>query len=263
MKIGIIGCGHMGSAIAKALTSQKHFVIAGNPEKPKIKFVKNEKEFFKWTIDNPFVVSNVDMIFIAVKPNLVQQILYEIKSCLKPNQIIISIAAGIPLEKLKRWSGFHGKIVRVMPNLPAQVFAGISVWKSQGLKSNEKKAANAVLKTFGRTIEVKNENLIDMATAISGGGPAYTAAFLESMFSAAKKTGFSEKQARELALQTVLGSISYLEKTSIDFEKLKNAVQTKGGTTEAGFKILKKKKWQNTLEKAFFAGYEQAKKLSE
>ncbi len=256
MKIGIIGCGHMGSAIAKALMVNKIATVrVSSPQRPKFKI--------SWTIDNRQIVKGAHVIIIAVKPNVVMAVLQEIAPLLKSNQILISIAAGVPLKKLAFWSGGHKKIVRMMPNLPAQVFDGMSVWKAaSGLKKQEKTTVVKILNSFGKQIHVNDEKLIDVATAIVGGGPAYAAAFLESMAKAAQKIGFSKNEARILALQTVDGSLDYIEETGIGFNNLKQIVQTKGGTTEAGFKILKKKKWQATLEQALFAGYKRAQQIS-
>lgn len=256
LKIGIIGCGHMGSAIAKALISKKvGKVFVSNPIKPHINA--------KWTTNNCEAVKNAAIILLTVKPDTVQIVLKEIKPALKPNQILISIAAGIPLKKLAEWSQNHKKIVRAMPNLPAQIFSGMSVWKtSSSINKKEKQPVKNLLNSFGKEIEVKDEKLIDIATAVAGGGPAYTAAFLESMASVAEKIGFSKTDARLLSLQSVYGSVLYIEKTGLDFAEVKNAVQTKGGTTEAGFKVLKKHNWQKILEKALLAGYKRTQKLS-
>lgn len=255
MKIGIIGCGHMGSAIAKALIVKKiGEILVSNPIKPYINA--------KWTTNNCEAVKNAQIVLIAVKPDTVQAVLKEIKPELKPKQILISIAAGIPLKKLQFWSGNHKKIVRVMPNLAVQVFEGISVWKSSGLGAREKSIVEKLLNSFGANIEVRDENLINIATAIGGGGPAYTAAFLETMSESAKRIGFSTADARKLALQSVYGSVVYIQQTGLDFAEVKKAVQTKGGTTEAGFKVLKKKNWQNILEKALLAGYKRAKEIN-
>lgn len=253
---GIIGCGHMGSAIATALISKiSGKVCVSSPTKPNLKV--------EWTVDNLSIVKKSDVIFLAVRPGVVESVLAEIKNSLNSNQIIISIAAGVPLSKLTKWAGGHKKIVRVMPNLPAQIFAGMSTWKaSAGLGKAEKELVKNLLETFGEQIEVSNEKLIDIATAIAGGGPAYVAAFLESMYSTAKKIGFSDADARKLAIQSAKGGVAYLEKTNAEFSELKKAVQTKGGTTEAGFKVLKKGNWQKTLEKAFLAGYKRAQQLS-
>lgn len=260
MKVSIIGCGHMGSAIAKALLKNNDVkVTASNLFKPTIK----TGESFKWVTDNKIAAANAGVILIAVRPNVVEAALKEIRLALQKDQIIISIAAGVPLKKLQKWSGGHKKIVRVMPNLPAQVGQGMSIWiAGKSLSQKEKLTVAKLLGAFGKAIEVKNENMINMATAVCGGGPAYTAAFLESMAHALQKQGFNEKDARAAALQTVLGSAKYIEKTGVEFSTLKKAVQTKGGTTEAGFKVLKKKKWQAALAQAFEAGRKRAEKLS-
>ncbi|MBI5412818.1 pyrroline-5-carboxylate reductase [Candidatus Peregrinibacteria bacterium] len=260
MNIGIIGCGHMGSAVANALISQQLGKIhISNPIKPRL----DTGGHFTWTPDNASTVRASDIIVLAVRPAVIAPVLEEIRPLLKPAQVLISIAAGIPLKKLQKFSGNHKKIVRVMPNLAAQVCEGISVWQAtNGCTKEDKKAISSLLNSFGKSIEAANEELIDIATAVGGGGPAYTAAFLESMSNAAINIGFSEEDARLLAMQSVLGSIKYLQKTGMSFEELKNAVQTKGGTTEAGFKVLKNKKWQRTLEKALLTGYKRARKIS-
>lgn len=260
--IGIIGCGHMGSAIAQALLEKGMTVWASNPTPPNFKPSARQKKNFRWTVDNDEVVDNVDIVIIGVRPLNVPEVLQKITPRLAPHHLIVSIAAGVSLKTLKRATGSHKKIVRVMPNLPAQILEGVSVWKAEGLSSQEKKTVHELLESFGISLEVKNEDLINTATAISGGGPAYTAAFLESMANFAKESGFSSDDARVLALATVYGSVAYLAETGIQFGALKHAVQTKGGTTEAGFKVLKKKKWQEALELAFKAGQKRSQELS-
>jgi pyrroline-5-carboxylate reductase len=255
MNIGIIGCGHMGSAIAKSLVSAGVFCVVSNPVKPHVKTGK----FLKWTKDNCEAAKNAGVIILATRPGMVQEILAEIKPVLRENQIIISIAAGIPLKKLHSCSGGQ-KVVRVMPNLPAQVSQGMSTYICEkSLSKQEKSMVSKLLGSFGKAVEVKNESMIDMATAVCGGGPAYVAAFLQSAAAALMSSGFSKEDARIAAIQTVLGSAKYIQETGVDFDELKKAVQTKGGTTEAGFKVLKKKKWQATLKKAFEVGYFRAK----
>lgn len=256
MRVGIIGCGHMGSAIAKALLAKKiGRVSVSNPIHPHIKV--------KWIADNRALVKAVDIIVIAVKPNVVSAVLTEIQPVLRPSQLLISIVAGASLKNLVRFSKGHRKIARVMPNLPAQVFDALSVWKPlPGLSAPEKKHIEFLLNAFGKSIEVRNEKLIDMATAISGSGPAYVAAFLETLAKTAIKAGFSNAHARTIAIETIDGTIDYIKETGVDFGVLKNAVQTKGGTTEAAFKILKKKKWQHIFKQAVSAAYRRARTLS-
>jgi pyrroline-5-carboxylate reductase len=262
MKIGIIGCGHMGSAIAKALLSKKlGHVWASKRSEPHIDLPVNSKKFFHWTVDNREVVKAVDIIVIAVRPFTVQEVLMEIAPLLKKKQILISIAAGTHIRKLKKWSGGHKKIVRVMPNLPLQILQGMSVWKAApGLSHKEKKLMSKLINTFGISLKIDNEKLIDYP--ISGVAPAYTAAFLESMVRVGRKIGYSEKEAYGIALQGTLGSLLFIKETKPHLGVLIKAVCTKGGVTEAGFKILNKKKWQATLEKALFAGYKRAQTIN-
>lgn len=256
MNVGIIGCGHMGSAIAKALLAQKgNTVWVSKRHNPRIKGAR-------WTVDNAEVVKHVDMVVIAVKPLTVQSVLHELQPHLKKNHIVISIAAGLPLKTLARWAGGHPKIVRVMPNLATQVSEGMSVWKATpGVKKSDKREVQKLLSSFGRVLELASEEKINSAGAVCGCGPAFVAALLESFERFAVRNGFKKSNARSLALQTVLGSAKYLKETGIDFGELKQAVQTKGGSTEAAFKILIKKHWQDIFEKALARAKERTEEL--
>jgi pyrroline-5-carboxylate reductase len=246
-RIGIIGCGHMGTAIASAALQKKlGTVFIGTPHKKSIHGAR-------WTKDNIQVVNETKYLIIGVRPGMVEAVLREIKPALTQEHVLISIAAGVHLKKLSKWSGNHKKIVRSIPNLPAQVGKGVSVWMAtNGLSKAEKQQVTKFFESFGISMEVKKEKLIDMAV-VSGCGPAYVAAFLESMSRFAQKAGFTGEQARQMAIATVLGSVVYMDNANIDFAELKQAVQTKGGVTEAAFKLLKKKKWQQIMEKSFDA----------
>lgn len=259
--IGLIGCGHMGSAIVSALLSKKIPVIASKRTKPKISLSKITRPLFTWTVDNKRLVNEVDIVVIAVKPSDVAAVLQEIAPLLSKNHVLLSIAAGVSIASLKKNSGNHSKIVRVLPNLSSQVLKGVSVWKAlPSLTSSEKKIISELLSSFGRAIEVSQEDLIDKAI-VSGCGPAYTAAFLETLAMAAKNFGYSDQQARTMALETVMGAAEYLQKTGMDFGALKNAVQTKGGVTEASFKVLNAKKWQQILQEACNAAYRRVEEM--
>lgn len=255
----------MGGALAIALAEAGHRLIVSNPTKPSLHLSKKAENSVEWTPDNCKAVASkngVDVVILAVKPGTVAEVLSELCPALSKNQLIISIAAGISLSMLKTWSCDNDRFIRVMPNLPAQVGEGLSVWCAQAeCTPTDKEKTRAILQTFGAEIEVQNEDHIDWATALSGGGPAYVAAFLESFEVTALKAGFSSEAARLIALQTLRGSLSYIEKGNLNFAELKKAVQTKGGTTEAGFQILTEAGWQNTLESAFSAAALRSKKL--
>lgn len=252
----------MGSAIVKALLYKKWgHVWASKRSRPHIDLPANSKKFFHWTIDNKEIVKAVDIIIISVRPFTVQDVLIEITPLLKRTQILISIAAGTHIAKLKKWSGGHKKIVRIMPNLPVQILQGMSVWKAApGLNYKEKELVSKLINTFGISLKIDDEKLIDYP--ISGVAPAYTAAFLESMVRIGRKIGYSEKEAYLIALQGTLGSLLSIKEMKPNLGEFIKAVCTKGGVTEAGFKILKKKKWQATLEKALFAGYKRAQAIN-
>lgn len=246
----------MGSAIAKSLHKNNFSVLVSQHHNPRLRGIP-------WTRSNHEAAKKSDIIFIAVKPGIVQSVLQEIAPALRPSHILISITAGITLKKLQKWSGGHKKIVRVMPNLAAQVSESASLWKAtNGFSTKEKKAVKNLLNTFGKSAEAKNENMISMAGAVTGCGPAYVAAFLETLADFIEKSGFPKETARMLAIETVDGTLDYLKETGADFGALAKAVQTKGGVTEAAFKVLKKHNWQKNLTKALFAAYKKTKQLA-
>lgn len=263
-KIGIIGFGHMGQAMSHALIAQGWHVVASDLGSP-----KNHPYCCKDKISllgsNLDVLRGVSVVILAVRPFQMKDTLDEVKDYLIKTgdshlPLLISIAAGISLKFLMKESGIK-KIARVMPNLPAQIGQGMSVWKSVGLMKQEKNLVKKILRSFGKEIEVSDENLINAATAISGSGPGYVFAFLDALQKSAEKLGFSKEQARMLAIQTVLGSTEYAKKSSDEFDLLTSRVATKGGTTSAAFKVLKKIKWQKNLMNAILAAYAKAKEL--
>ena len=258
MRIGIIGCGHMGSALGKAFLARGEKLYISGRHKPALAKEKS----VEWTVDNRAIALSTNIIFIGVKPGMVQTVLEEIAPLLKPRHLIISIAAAVTLKKLQQWSGGHKKIVRVMPNLAAVVGESMSMWKGlPSLSKKEKNQAQKLLESFGVALEVKNENLIDATSTVAGCGPAYVAAFLESMEKMLLKNGISKKDARAIAVQTLYGTTKYFKESDMPFAVLKNAVQTKGGITEAAFKVLTKKKWQQIFEEGMQAALTKTKEL--
>lgn len=261
-KIGIIGFGHMGQAISHALINQGWQVTASDlgslKNHPYLKThqscCKDKISLIRSSID---VLRGVSIVILAVRPFQMKDILDEVKNY---TPLLISIAAGIRLSFLKKNSGVK-KIIRVMPNLPAQIGMGMSVWKSMGLTKQEKNLVKNILQSFGEEIEVSDENLINAATAVSGSGPGYVFAFLDALQKSAEKLGFSKEQARILTLQTVLGSAMFAKNHEEDFDILVSRVATKNGTTEAAFKILRRTHWQKNLVCAVFQAYKRSREL--
>ncbi|KKU80595.1 MAG: Pyrroline-5-carboxylate reductase [Candidatus Peregrinibacteria bacterium GW2011_GWA2_47_7] len=243
-KIGIIGYGHMGKAIAVALKKASYKVITSDD-----------------SANNKKIPRTCDVVIICVWPTVVAQALDDIAPTITKNHIVISIAAGTPISLIQKHLPRDAKIVRVMPNLPAQVGHGVSGWISINLTAPEKNLVRAILKTFGEEIEVQKEDHINMITAISGSGPAYIFAVLETLEQKAREVGLPAEEARTLALATVRGAALYAGSQAEDFKTLKEMVKTKGGTTEAAFKILEKKKWQNIFGAAIENAYQRAREI--
>ena len=177
-------------------------------------------------------VAGSDIIMLAVKP----QQLFEVATQLKPllqNQLVISIAAGIRSDDLSRWMGNYAMLVRVMPNTPAMVMAGVSgMYALPGVNAEQKQKAESILQAVGSTVWVDEERHMDAITAISGSGPAYVFYFLEAMEEAGIQLGLTAAQARQLSIETFSGASLLAGKSHEDILTLRTRVTSKGGTTE-------------------------------
>ena len=266
-RIGIIGFGNMGSAIAEGLKNT-YEVIVYDKDISKIKSLKK----IKVASSNIDLVKNVDLVILAVKPQDFKSLLNEIKDYTK-DKFVISIAAGIPIEFIKKY--LNTEIVRVMPNLPLKVKKGIScICPDSAVKKENLELAKKIFKRFGVVLVIK-ENLIDAATAISGSGPGFLYymiknkskseikkyiknIFIPIVIETAQKLGFDKKSAQILAKNTKEGSLIYLNKSKLSLSELINKVASKGGTTEAGLCVLSQNRG---LDEAILKAYERAKEL--
>ena len=178
------------------------------------------------------VVTSGDTIVLAVKPQQMHAVAAGLKPLLS-SQLIISIAAGIGSDDLSRWLGGYGRIVRVMPNTPALVRAGVSGLFARGeVTAAERARAQAILDAVGETLWVDSDEMIDAVTAISGSGPAYVFYFIEAMRKAAAQMGFPAEQASRMVLGTFAGAIELAQTSGEDVAVLRQRVTSKGGTTE-------------------------------
>lgn len=259
MNVFIIGFGNMGQAIAKSLGSAKsgYEISVASREDSHLKKTASK---FSVTLDNSYSsLENADIIVLAVKPQDLSALASEVKEKIGEHTIIISIAAGVTIEKIKKLFG-REKIVRVMPNIGLSVGQGISAWKSLGLSEDEKNARQ-LLNDLSENFEVEKESDIDAVTAISGSGPAYFFLFAEALEKAAKALGFSEKQARVLVEKTLSASASLQRGKS--YEELISAIASKGGTTEAALRVFEKNELSRIVEEATKAAYKRAQELNE
>lgn len=249
MKICVIGGGNMGSAIAKALELSGEEVLI------------YDKDESRRTASLQEATQGVDTVILAIKPQGFPELLPELKPYLSSDPLIISIAAGVPIKTIQE--GLDSKrVVRVMPNTPAQIGKGVSGWYSaREITDEEKHIVRRILQSFGIEVEVAREDLIDAITAISGSGPAYVFYFLEALVSAGEKLGFDKETAEKIVLNTVIGASELAQKSETSFSELRKKVTSPGGTTEAAFKILTDKKWKEILEEATRKACDRAKEL--
>lgn len=264
--IGVIGCGNMGEAIlAQARGAKKNFLIF---EKNKIKarFIR-AKYHLKAALDIPDLVRKSDIIIIAVKPQVIDEVLAGIKKGIQLNKknssLIISIAAGITTEYIGNIISGKVRVIRAMPNLAAKVGQGVTAFtKGRFAGSADLSEATKIFAPLGLTVYVNKEELIDVVTALSGSGPAYFFYIFSAMLKAAQELGLDRKRAELFIQQAAIGAMALLGRSKFDADGLIKGVASKGGTTEAALKIFNDKRLDKIIREAMLAAYKRAGELS-
>ena len=194
-----------------------------------------------------------DVVVLAVKPQQMHQACLALEPWLR-HHLVISIAAGLRLADLSRWLGGHKNLVRSMPNTPSLIGAGMTgLFAMPGVSDAERLGAERIMQSVGSALWVKTESALDGLTAISGSGPAYVFLFIESLVQASLDLGFSQKQARQMVLETILGSAKLAAQSDESAQTLRERVTSKGGTTEAALKVLAEKGFKTSLMEAVMA----------
>ena len=264
MKIAFIGAGVMGEAIIAALLRQKittpGTVYAHDIDQVRLTAIE-KKYKVNSTSDIAKAVSDCDVVVLSIKPQVLAQVMNNLKGALKEGQLVLSIVAGASIETISKGLQ-HDSVVRVMPNTPAQIGQGMSVWTATGTVSQvQKDMAQIILGAMGKEIYLQDEKYIDMATAISGSGPAYIFLIMEALTDAAVHIGLPRKTAEKLVIQTVLGSAYLSRETGKHAAELKNMVTSPGGTTAEGLLCLEEGGVRAILTQAVIAAYEKAQRL--
>jgi pyrroline-5-carboxylate reductase len=268
MHISFIGGGNMAKAIIGGLKTNGFDMQAINVVEPDAnKRMALATEFNVRTSD-AYVENNnnhlsEEIIVLAVKPQQLHAVCQQLASKLS-NQLIISIAAGIRTAEISRWLNTYTAVVRVMPNTPAQIQAGVSaLYAMHEVSTSQREQATAILSAVGSTIWLDNETKMDAITAISGSGPAYVFYFIEALTDAAVALGLSAEQSRQLALETFAGA-SLLAKQSVEEVKtLRAQVTSKGGTTEQGILALETANIKQSVLQAATAAAEKSRALGD
>lgn len=211
---------------------------------------------------NSDLIQKTKILLLAVKPQSMKELLEEIRPLLRKDQLIITIAAGLPVSFYKKYLKDSFPIVRTMPNNPALVRSGITaLFAPAPVSQSQKKTAEKILAAVGKTVWVFGEKDLDAVTAVSGSGPAYFYAVFESMIRSGQKMGLSKETVRKLVLETALGAAKMAIETGEDPKILRQWVTSKKGTTEAAFKVLDRKKWSQSLEEALKAAKKRSREL--
>ncbi|MFA5309155.1 MAG: pyrroline-5-carboxylate reductase [Dehalococcoidales bacterium] len=264
MKIAFIGGGNMGEAILRAMLEKKlclpAAVAVSDVSAPRREFLSERYGVFV-TADNKEAIRDKEIIVLAVKPQQINDVFTHLKGALSPEQLVVSIAAGISLDVITRGLA-HRRVVRAMPNTPAQIGLGISGWTAAPeVTAAQKDAARLLLSAMGTEIYFDDEKYLDMVTAVSGSGPAYLYLFAESLIDAAVDLGLSREDARSLVLQTILGAASLMVKSDKAPAELRKDVTSKGGTTERALQVFEESHLAAIVGRAVSAACARAKEL--
>ena len=206
-------------------------------------------------------VPEADIIFLAVKPYHAEDLLKKINPMVKPQQLVISIMAGITIASIKEWSNLN-KVVRAMPNLPAKIGKGLTSYvASPEVSRIELLTVESLLDTTGKSMLVSSEKFIDASTGISGSGPAYVFYFMQSMMEAALQMGFSKNDSKVLVGQTFTGAIELFNQNDLSPNSWMEKVASKGGTTRAALDSMEDNNVNVLIKDAAFAAFNRAVEL--
>lgn len=265
VKIGVIGCGNMGRALVRGLVEKSAYpqnLTVFDVDAKKTAALKKDAAV-KVAKTNRQCVSLSDVAILAVKPNILPEVCGEIATSLGKDCLVISVAAGVSIASIAGWLKRPVAIVRVMPNMPALVGAGMSAFSvGKHVSVKQRKAAEAVLSAVGEIQQVP-EKALDLVTAISGSGPAYFFLLAEKLVEAAHGLGMKADAAKKLVYQTAFGSGRVMVESQEDPDVLIERVASKGGTTEAALKVFQRQGLGKVVQDAVKAACRRSREIRE
>jgi pyrroline-5-carboxylate reductase len=263
-KAAFIGSGVMAEAMIKGLLTGKlmdpsHIVAADiRPERGQ---ELKERYGISFVTDNRAAIDGADVVVLSVKPQVLPEVMPTIKDRVPKQAFVLSIIAGAKLGAIVEGLA-HAAVVRSMPNTPAQIGEGMTVWTSSpSVTEIQKGQAKQILGALGVEVYVEEEDLLDVATALSGSGPAYVFLFMEALVDAGVHLGFSRQLSEQLVLQTVKGSVDYAMHTSQHLARLRNQVTSPGGTTAEAMYYLEKAGFRTAVSRAVWAAFQRSVEL--
>lgn len=264
MKVLVIGAGNMGLTYAEGMASSpllsKHKLRIFDTDPKKIETLRQQPQFDVYdTLED--CLPKADLVFLAVKPFHSENLFKTMKAMLNDEQIFVSLMAGVTIETIQQQLG-RSKVVRTMPNLPAQVGKGVTSYtESKAVSKVELLMVRNLLDTTGTSIHVATENFIDASTGISGSGPAYVFYFMQSMLEAALKMGFSDYDSKVLVSNTFEGAIELFNQNDISPKSWIAKVASKGGTTQAAIDSMDDNNVKQLIQDAAYAAFDRAVEL--
>jgi pyrroline-5-carboxylate reductase len=262
--VAIIGPGVMGEALTAGLLRTGMVtpgcLLVSGPQSERVEALRDRFGIQPYT-DNAAAASQADIVLLAVKPQRLKAVLTGLHGRIRPDALIISIVAGATIQKISDGLG-HRAIVRSMPNTPAQIGEGITVWTaSSDVLPEQLKLAEQVLSAIGQHVYLADESYLDMATALSGSGPAYVFLFVEAMIDAGVHLGFPRRIAEQLVIETLRGSVDYYVSKKDHPAQLRNEVTSPAGTSAAALYYLEKAGFRTAISRAVWAAYERSQEL--
>jgi len=244
--------------LRKKLAQPENIIVSGPREERSEQLHK--KYGIKTSTDNTSASSQADVVVLSVKPQRLSEVMKGLKG-IHPDALILSIIAGANIKKIS--AGLkHKAIVRSMPNTPGQIGEGITVWaSSKEVTEEQQETARAILGALGDEVFVEDESYLDMATALSGSGPAYVFLFTEALIDAGVHMGFPRRISEQLVLKTIKGSVAFYHQAERHPATLRNQVTSPGGTSAEALYYLEKAGFRTAISRAVWAAYQRSLEL--
>jgi pyrroline-5-carboxylate reductase len=261
-RIGMIGAGMMGEAMIGGLLKNgtpAAQIYAAEPRADR-RAQLHAQYGITMVASNREAITAVDVVVFAIKPQIIAGVLSELRGHIPAGAVALSIMAGVTIATLREGLA-HEAIVRAMPNTPAMIGAGMSGWTAVGVTDTQRGWAKAVLESFGQAVYVDNEHYINQVTALSGSGPGYVFLMLEALTDAGVHVGLARPLAKQLAEQTMLGSLQYAIASTKHPAELRNDVTSPAGTTAAGLVAMEKAGLRTAINDGVRAAYERSVEL--
>ncbi|MEE2638606.1 MAG: pyrroline-5-carboxylate reductase [Acidobacteriota bacterium] len=259
--VSFIGAGAMGEAMIGGLLRhdlvEPGSITASDLHQTRLAEVQQLFQV-RTTRDNRVAVRKAKVVVLSVKPQVMSAVYADLQGAIRPTALVVSIVAGARIASIASGLG-HRSIVRTMPNTPAQVGEGMTVWTAtDAVSAIQREQAGALLGALGKHLYVRDEGFLDKATAVSGSGPAYVFMLMEALIDAAVHLGWSRADARQMVIQTVRGAATFADRSSVHPAEMRNLVTSPGGTTADAIYQLDKGGFRTVLSKAVLAAYQRS-----